>query len=107
MEGGGYGCKCLYGFYGDRCELSSLGFEESSYMELPPLDPISNDITMTLATKSMNALLLFQSGTGEEFMALQVVNGSITFTFHMVDLGRRGITVSKVLQLSLIQLFCY
>ncbi|XP_067948846.1 protocadherin Fat 4-like [Watersipora subatra] len=92
---GSYTCHCSYGFYGDRCELSSYGFEESSYMEFLPMNPESNDITMTLSTKTKDALLLFQQGVGSEYMALELIDGSVVFTFYLTGSQRNGVAVSK------------
>ena len=99
---GGYTCRCAYGFYGAQCKLSSYGYEESSFMELLSMNAAQNDIKMTLSTKSMNAMLLFQPGTELQFMALEIIEGSVVFTFNVDGFGRRGITVSKVHYITLI-----
>jgi len=68
-------------------------------MQLPSESFDLSDIKMTLATKSMNALLLFQQGVDSQFLALQISDGSVTFTFR-ADQGQSGVTVSKVNPLS-------
>lgn len=96
VEGGGYTCGCGYGFYGDLCQFSSYGFEEDSFMEYSPMDPLQNDIKMTLATSTTDSLLLFQPGLGNEFMALEIRDGNVVFTFTTEGNSLKGLTVSKV-----------
>lgn len=81
----GYKCSCADGRYGRHCERATFGFQELSYMQFPPLDPNTNDISIIFATTKPNALLLYnygtQSGGRSDFVAMEVVRGKATFSF--------------------------
>ncbi|XP_060682957.1 protocadherin Fat 4 [Hemiscyllium ocellatum] len=72
---------------GNECDGSSLGFEELSYMELPSLDPTNNIIYVELATIRENSLLLYnydnKEGADGEFLALEIINGKIEFSYNL------------------------
>ncbi|XP_072433372.1 protocadherin Fat 4-like isoform X3 [Chiloscyllium punctatum] len=83
-------CKCppsYTGTSGNECDGSSLGFEELSYMELPSLDPTNNIIYVELATIRENSLLLYnydnKEGADGEFLALEIINGKIEFSYNL------------------------
>lgn len=81
----GYKCSCADGRYGRHCERTTYGFHELSYMTFPSLDASTNDVSIILATKKSNALLLYnygtQSGGRSDFVALEIFNGKAVFSF--------------------------
>lgn len=81
-------CLNLYsGVFGKHCELNSYGFEELSYMEFPSLDPNNNYIYIKFATLKSNALLMYnhdnQTGDKAEFLALEIFEGRMRFSFNL------------------------
>ncbi|XP_059931331.1 protocadherin Fat 4-like [Gadus macrocephalus] len=82
----GFLCQCPFGVSGVRCEHDSIGFEELSFMEFPPLDPRSNLISLEVATVQQNCLLLYNTGGAsyQDFIALELVEGRVCLSF---DLG--------------------
>ncbi|XP_072433375.1 protocadherin Fat 4-like isoform X6 [Chiloscyllium punctatum] len=82
-----YNCSCPFRTSGNECDGSSLGFEELSYMELPSLDPTNNIIYVELATIRENSLLLYnydnKEGADGEFLALEIINGKIEFSYNL------------------------
>lgn len=82
-------CHCKYGYFGQTCQLSTFGFHESSYLEFPTLTALSS-LEVTFATKRQNSLLLYSpSSQGNNFVALEVVQGFVQFS---VSLGAGEIT---------------
>ncbi|XP_076844234.1 protocadherin Fat 4 isoform X2 [Brachyhypopomus gauderio] len=83
----GYYCHCPFGVFGKHCELNSYGFEELSYMEFPSLDPNNNYIYVKFATLKENALLMYnhdnQTGDKAEFLALEILEGRMRFSFNL------------------------
>ncbi|XP_062874781.1 protocadherin Fat 4 [Trichomycterus rosablanca] len=83
----GYYCHCPFGVFGKHCELNSYGFEELSYMEFPSLDPNNNYIYIKFATLMENALLMYnhdnQTGDRAEFLALEITEGRVRFSFNL------------------------
>ncbi|XP_066575944.1 protocadherin Fat 4 [Amia ocellicauda] len=83
----GYYCHCPFGVFGKHCELNSYGFEELSYMEFPSLDPNNNYIYIKFATIQSNALLMYnhdnQTGDKSEFLALEIFEGRMRFSFNL------------------------
>ncbi|MGH0132515.1 UNVERIFIED_CONTAM: hypothetical protein FKN15_055886 [Acipenser sinensis] len=83
----GYHCYCPFGVFGKHCELNSYGFEELSYMEFPSLDPNNNYIYIKFSTIKNNALLMYnhdnQTGDKAEFLALEIFEGRIRFSFNL------------------------
>lgn len=75
------------GVFGKHCELNSYGFEELSYMEFPSLDPNNNYIYIKFATLKENALLMYnhdnQTGDKAEFLALEILEGRMRFSFNL------------------------
>nr|XP_014353256.1 PREDICTED: protocadherin Fat 4-like [Latimeria chalumnae] len=96
----GYHCKCPFGITGRNCELSSLGFEELSYMEFPPLDPRNNIISLEFATVKKNSLILYnydnRKGVGGEFVALEIIDGKLQFSYNLGNGIVRLTTEKKV-----------
>ncbi|KAM6981316.1 protocadherin Fat 4 [Aplochiton taeniatus] len=83
----GYFCHCPFGVFGKHCELNSYGFTELSYMEFPSLDPNNNYIYIKFSTLMANALLLYnhdnQTGDKAEFLALEISDGCMCFSFNL------------------------
>lgn len=81
----GYKCSCTNGRYGIHCESSTFGFNELSFMQFPPLDPSTNDITIIFATTKPDALLLYnfgaQTGGRSDFIAIELLGGKPVFSF--------------------------
>uniref|UniRef100_A0A3B3TF36 Protocadherin Fat 4 n=1 Tax=Paramormyrops kingsleyae TaxID=1676925 RepID=A0A3B3TF36_9TELE len=96
----GYRCHCPFGVFGKNCELSSYGFEELSYMEFPALDPNNNYIYMKFSTIQSHALLLYnhdnQTGEEAEFLALEVFEGRMRFSFNLGSGTFKLMTMKKV-----------
>ncbi|XP_034024273.1 protocadherin Fat 4 [Thalassophryne amazonica] len=82
----GFSCHCPFGVSGVHCKEDSYGFEELSFMEFPPLDRRTNLISVEFATVQRNGLLLYNAGgtVNKEFLALEILNGSVHFSY---DLG--------------------
>ncbi|XP_026315594.1 cadherin-related tumor suppressor isoform X2 [Hyposmocoma kahamanoa] len=81
----GYKCSCTNGRYGIHCESSTFGFNELSFLQFPPLDPSTNDITIIFATTKPDALLLYnfgaQTGGRSDFIAIELLGGKPVFSF--------------------------
>ncbi|KAK3610123.1 hypothetical protein CHS0354_039903 [Potamilus streckersoni] len=83
---GNFTCICPYNQWGDRCQYSSIGFEEGSYMEFPKLMELNNEIDVMFATIKKYSLLLYNPSSVEgstEFLALEIVNGFVRFSFAL------------------------
>ncbi|KAM9733774.1 protocadherin Fat 4 [Menidia menidia] len=82
----GFSCHCPFGVSGVHCEEHSYGFQELSFMEFPPLDRRTNLIYFEFATVQENCLLLYNPGgsSSREFMALEILGGTVHFSY---DLG--------------------
>ncbi|XP_029020737.1 protocadherin Fat 4 isoform X2 [Betta splendens] len=100
---GGFNCLCKSGFagvFGKHCELNSYGFEELSYMEFPSLDPNNNYIYIKFATLQSNALLMYnhdnQTGDKAEFLALEIFEGRMRFSFNLGSGTYKLMTMIKV-----------
>ncbi|TKS72087.1 Protocadherin Fat 4 [Collichthys lucidus] len=100
---GGFNCLCKSGFagvFGKHCELNSYGFEELSYMEFPSLDPNNNYIYIKFATLKSNALLMYnhdnQTGDKAEFLALEIFEGRMRFSFNLGSGTYKLMTMIKV-----------
>ncbi|XP_072112240.1 protocadherin Fat 4 [Mobula birostris] len=96
----GYYCHCPFGVFGKHCELNSYGFEELSYMEFPSLDPNNNYIYIKFSTIKENALLMYnydnQTGNKAEFLALEIVEGKMKFSFNLGSGAHRLMTTKMV-----------
>ncbi|KAL3880062.1 hypothetical protein ACJMK2_032333 [Sinanodonta woodiana] len=83
---GNFTCICPYNQWGDRCQYSSVGFEEGSYMEFPKLTELNNEIDVVFASIKKYSLLLYNPSSIEgstEFLALEIVNGFVRFSFAL------------------------
>ncbi|XP_075056154.1 protocadherin Fat 4 [Mixophyes fleayi] len=96
----GYYCYCPFGVFGKHCELNSYGFEELSYMEFPSLDPNNNYIYIKFSTIKANALLLYnydnQTGDTAEFLALEIVEERMRFSYNLGSGTYKLTTMKKV-----------
>uniref|UniRef100_A0AAY4CGQ0 Protocadherin Fat 4 n=1 Tax=Denticeps clupeoides TaxID=299321 RepID=A0AAY4CGQ0_9TELE len=96
----GYYCHCPFGVFGKHCELNSYGFEELSYMEFPSLDPNNNYIYIKFATLKSHALLMYnhdnQTGDKAEFLALEILEGQMRFSFNLGSGTYQLMTTMKV-----------
>uniref|UniRef100_A0A663MI09 Protocadherin Fat 4 n=1 Tax=Athene cunicularia TaxID=194338 RepID=A0A663MI09_ATHCN len=94
----GYYCHCPFGVFGNHCELNSYGFEELSYMEFPSMDPNNNYIYIKFATIKRNALMLYnydnQTGERAEFLALEIVEERMRFSYNLGS-GTYKLTTTK------------
>uniref|UniRef100_A0A8B9J1D2 Protocadherin Fat 4 n=1 Tax=Amazona collaria TaxID=241587 RepID=A0A8B9J1D2_9PSIT len=94
----GYYCHCPFGVFGNHCELNSYGFEELSYMEFPSMDPNNNYIYIKFATIKSNALMLYnydnQTGDRAEFLALEIAEGRLRFSYNLGS-GTYKLTTTK------------
>ncbi|XP_078395822.1 protocadherin Fat 4 isoform X1 [Cetorhinus maximus] len=99
-QAAGYYCHCPFGVFGKHCELNSYGFEELSYMEFPSLDPNNNYIYIKFSTIKENSLLMYnhdnQTGNKAEFLALEVVEGKMKFSFNLGNGAHRLMTTKRV-----------
>ena len=73
-------CECPDHYYGSKCEASTFGFDELSYVAFPPLDSTTNDVAIIFATTKPNCLLVWNYGMRSvggrsDFFALELVNG--------------------------------
>ena len=72
-------CQCLDNFYGSKCEQSTYGFKELSYVTFPALDPSVNDLSAIFSTTLENALLVYNFGEviggRSDFLALELLGG--------------------------------
>ena len=95
-----YQCKCPDNYYGTNCEKSTFGFAELSYMTFPPLDPNTNDISITFSTTKPDSLLIYNfgdhdSGGRSDFIAIELVGGQAVFSFGGRSTAVKSITVNK------------
>lgn len=74
------------GVGGLYCEQPGYGFDELSFMEFPPLHRRTNLISLELATVQKSSLLLYNPGgpSSGDFLALEIINGSVCLSY---DLG--------------------
>ncbi|ODM97824.1 Cadherin-related tumor suppressor [Orchesella cincta] len=92
-------CKCQKHYYGRYCEKSAFGFSLGSYMAFPSLDPNTNDISVIFSTNKKNALLVYdfgeQIGGRSDFVAIQLVEGKVSFSYGGARTAITSIAVSK------------
>ena len=100
-EGGSYRCECGFGERGDRCEFTSVGFEQGSFVELPSLATSENTISLHVATTATHALLAYNhDGRTEEtsnFLALEIVEGKLRLSFDLGSGVTTTITANKMI----------
>ena len=95
-----YQCKCPDNYYGTNCEKSTFGFGELSFMTFPPLDPNTNDISITFSTTKPDSLLIYNfgdhdSGGRSDFISIELVQGQAVFSFGGRSTAVKSITVNK------------
>lgn len=94
----GYRCNCPDSRHGRHCEKSTFGFNELSYMTFSTLDGSTNDISIIFATTKPNALLAYnfgpQTGGRSDFVALELVNGKVQFSYGGTRTAITTVTVS-------------
>ena len=95
-----YQCKCPDNYYGTNCEKSTFGFGELSYMTFPPLNPNTNDISITFSTTKSDSLLIYNfgdhdSGGRSDFISIELVGGQAVFSFGGRSTAVKSITVNK------------
>lgn len=92
-------CKCRAHYFGRYCEKSAFGFGPESFMTFPPLDPNTNDISITFSTNKRNALLAYdfgeQTGGRSDFIALQLIAGKPVLSYGGTRTEISNIPVSK------------
>uniref|UniRef100_T1JHZ3 Uncharacterized protein n=1 Tax=Strigamia maritima TaxID=126957 RepID=T1JHZ3_STRMM len=80
----GFKCDCQQGFFGPRCDYSSKGFGQMSYMAFPPLPQIVNDIVVIFSTFQLSGLMMYtygiQMGGRSDFLALELINSRVKFS---------------------------
>ena len=96
-----YQCKCPDNFYGTNCEKSTFGFGELSYMKFSTLDPNTNDLSITFSTMKANSLLIYnygqQSGGRSDFLAIELIEGKVVFSFGGARTAITRISINKYL----------
>nr|XP_006812462.1 PREDICTED: protocadherin Fat 4-like [Saccoglossus kowalevskii] len=95
----GFTCECNFGERGDRCEFSSYSFLPMSYAQYESLGGATNWITMQFATTFENTLLLYNHDTNvgdkSEFIAIEVIDGKVWFSYNMGD-GTTRVHTDKI-----------
>ncbi|XP_067132550.1 cadherin-related tumor suppressor-like isoform X1 [Centruroides vittatus] len=97
----GYTCQCIPRFFGRHCEKSTWGFYPFSYMEFPPIDISSIDLSITFATNQTNSLLIYSRTEDESFfVALEIVQNKLKLTYgsvrsHVVVISQRIVNDKK------------
>ena len=94
----GFICKCPYSFWGNRCQHSSLGFGEGSFMEFARLTELNNEIEVIFATEKKNSLLLYNPSSDvsvSEFIALEILDGTLRFSVALGGGKPSRITIDK------------
>ncbi|CAG0915025.1 unnamed protein product [Notodromas monacha] len=83
-------------FYSRFCHLTARSFSLGSYLTFPGLDDrFRLNLKLKFATRNPNGLILFNGrydGRGD-FVALEVVDGSVRFTFSLGDPRRVGTVI--------------
>lgn len=68
-------------------------------MTFPPLDPNTNDISITFSTNKRNALLVYdfgeQIGGRSDFVAIQLIDGKASFSYGGARTAITSISVNK------------
>ncbi|XP_029027227.1 protocadherin Fat 4 [Betta splendens] len=93
----GFACQCPFGVSGVHCEDHSYGFEELSFMEFPPLDRRINLISLEFATVQKDSLLLYNPSSSREYLALEILDGTIHLSY---DLGSGPVKLQTTKQVA-------
>ena len=94
----GFTCQCPYNYWGNRCQHSSIGFAEGSFMEFARLTELNNEIEVIFATNKQNSLLLYNPAldvSANIFIALEILEGRIRFSVALGAGEPTRITVDK------------
>ena len=94
----GYTCECPYSFWGNKCQFSSSGFREGSYMEFARLTELNNEIEVIFATNKQNTLLLYNPAadvTSSVFIALEILEGKVRFSVNLGSGETTRVTINK------------
>lgn len=93
----GFHCQCPYEFWGNRCQHVSKGFSEQSYMEFNSIDQNLKDIDLdlTFSTIKSKGLLLYNPSNTGKFLALEIFNRKVRFSFNFGDATATVLTVPK------------
>ena len=74
-----YRCTCMDSYSGRNCEYSSVSFKPRSFQRyrIPSVSADSNDlhVSMQIAPKSLNGLLLYIEGDNDAFISVGLENG--------------------------------
>lgn len=89
-------CRCDFGGRGDRCEFSSIGFKPLSYMTFTRLsntdDGAKDNISFHFATIERSALVLYTTDGNAQFIAVEIINGFLRFSFNA---GNRAMRITS------------
>lgn len=96
---GGYHCKCPFSSWGEQCQHSTVGFSTGSFIQFSSsLSSNDNTFDVTIATVKSRALILYnpaENVDSSEFLALEIINGNVRFSFNLGDLTTTRIVVPK------------
>jgi hypothetical protein len=97
----GFHCQCPYEYWGKRCQYTSKGFSELSYMEFNSIDQNLKDIDLdlTFSTIRSKGLLLYNPSNTGKFIALEIFNGNVRFSFNFGDATATVLTVPKIVSI--------
>ena len=89
-------CNCNYGNVGAHCGENVRSFLPDSYIEYSlTMDSQRNRIVIEFATLKQNALLFYYPADSDEYIALEIVNGSVRFLYALGGGGATLLTLSK------------
>ncbi|XP_061163889.1 protocadherin Fat 4-like [Saccostrea echinata] len=93
----GFLCQCRFEYWGNQCQYTSKGFSELSYMEFNSIDQNQKDIDldMTFSTIRSKGLLLYNPSNTGKFIALEIINRNVRFSFNFGDAKATILTVLK------------
>ena len=102
LAGDWFRCQCTFGTHGDRCQYHSMGFQSLSYGILPSAQinqqPSTTTISISLSTLQSNALLLYTYSTqNSDYLAIQLIQGKVQFTFSLHNGNVTKLTTAKVI----------
>lgn len=77
-----YGCVCSFGSRGSDCGVSGRGFQPLAYIQFSVvINRTENDIGVEIATNSNRSLILYYVTGDQRFLALEIIEGQIRFSF--------------------------
>ena len=90
-------CNCNSGNGGAHCGDNVRSFLPASYIEYSlTMASQRNRIVIEFATVKQNALLFYYPADSDEYIALEIVNGSVHFLYALGGGGATLLTLSKV-----------